>query len=281
MNGPLFELKGVYFSYLGKYPALCGIDMNIHAGEKIAVIGANGTGKSTLLQLLDGLIFPDKGNISFSGRDLSEKSFDSSVFSREFRGKVGLVFQNPDIQLFCPTVREDIVFGPLQLGIDVREIEKRLDDLSALLGIKHLLGRAPHQLSIGEKRKVSIASTLAMDPEVIILDEPTAGLDPQTTRHIIDLINQANQDGKTIITATHDLHIIEEISDTVYAFSGLKKISRSGPTEELLKDTVFLTENNLMHVHQHRHKDKVHVHPHVHLDHHPEEENPRPGLESH
>jgi len=281
MNGPLFELKDVYFSYLGKYPALCGIDMDIRAGEKIAVIGANGTGKSTLLQLLDGLIFPDKGNIIFRGRDLSEKSLDSPAFSREFRGKVGLVFQNPDIQLFCPTVREDITFGPLQLGVDVRAIEKRLDDLTALLGIKHLLDRAPHQLSIGEKRKVSIASTLAMDPEVIILDEPTAGLDPQTTRHIIDLITQANQDGKTIITATHDLHIIEEISDTVYAFSGLKKISRSGPTEELLKDTAFLTENNLMHVHQHRHKDKVHVHPHLHLDHHPEGENSRPGLESH
>jgi cobalt/nickel transport system ATP-binding protein len=269
MNDLIFELKDVHFSYLAKFPALCGVDLNIREGEKIAIIGANGTGKSTLLQMLDGLIFPDKGRITAFGRELKEDVFNDESFSREFRSKVGLVFQNPDIQLFCPTVEEDIIFGPLQLGVPENEIRKRLKGLTGILNISHLLTRPPHRLSVGEKRKVAIASTLAVSPQVIILDEPTAGLDPRTTRQIIDLIIQANLDGKTIISSTHDLHIVEEISDLVYVFSAEKKIARFGATNELLEDTSFLKEHNLIHIHSHRHKDKIHIHPHLHLDHHP------------
>lgn len=268
MDDAIFELRDVYFSYLGKYPALCGIDLNIRKGTKIAVIGANGTGKSTLLHLLDGLIFPDKGKIMAFGRESNEDVFNDRDFSRQFRKRVGLVFQNPDVQLFCPTAEEDIIFGPLQLGLSAGEIKKRLGELCDILNIRHLLNRSPHQLSVGEKRKVALASTLAIEPEVIILDEPTAGLDPQTTRHIIDFIIQANHSGKTIITSTHDLHIVEEISDLVYVFSSEKKIVRFGPTNEILADTQFLQEHNLVHIHSHKHKDKVHIHPHQHLEHH-------------
>lgn len=272
MGNAIFELKDVHFSYLGRFPALCGIDIDISAGQKIAVIGANGSGKSTLLQVLDGLIFPDKGLVKAFGRNLTESGFNQEEFSLFFRSKVGLVFQNPDVQLFCPTVKEDIVFGPLQLGVEKAEIKKRLDELVAVLEIGSLLDRAPYQLSIGEKRKVAIASTLACAPQVIILDEPTAGLDPFTSRHIIEIIIQANIDGKTIITATHDLHIVEEISDVVYVFSRDKKIVRSANPSELLTDTQFLTEHNLIHIHSHRHKDKVHIHPHQHLEEHHHED---------
>ena len=181
MSNAIFELKEVYFSYLGKFPALCGIDMTIEEGQKLAVIGANGSGKSTLLHLLDGLIFPNKGNIKFRGKELKEGSFCNQDFSLDFRRSVGLVFQNPDTALFCPTVKEDILFGPLQLGIEKEEIKKRLDELITILNIKDLLNRAPHQLSIGEKRKVSIASSLIIDPDILILDEPTAGLAPVGT----------------------------------------------------------------------------------------------------
>lgn len=268
MDELIFKLQGVSFSYLGKFPALCGIDINISEGQKIAIIGANGSGKSTLLHMLDGLIFPDKGTIAAFGRQLSESVFSNEDFSRKFRSRVGFVFQNPDVQLFCPTVKEDIVFGPLQLGVTKEEIKRRLEKLADIFDIGDLLDRSPHQLSIGEKRKVSIASTLAIDPEVIILDEPTAGLDPHTVRHIIDIILQANTEGKTIITATHDLHIVEEISDIVYVFNYEKRISRSGSPEELLSDIEFLKAHNLVHIHSHRHKDKVHVHPHQHLDDH-------------
>lgn len=269
MDGLIYELKDVHFAYLAKYPALCGIDMNIRGGEKLAIIGANGCGKSTLLQMLDGLIFPDKGSVKAFGKELKEDAFNNAGFSRYFRSKVGLVFQNPDVQLFCPTVKEDIVFGPLQLGVEKEEIKRRFAELIAILGIQDLINRPPHQLSVGERRKVSIASTLAIEPDVLILDEPTAGLDPLTSRHIIDIVIQANSKGKTIITATHDLHIVEEISDTVYVLSHDKKIARSGCSAEVLRDRRFLEEHNLMHIHSHRHKDKVHIHPHEHLDHHP------------
>lgn len=268
MSDLIFELKDVWFSYLRKFPALCGIDINIIRGEKITIIGANGSGKSTLLHMLDGLIFPDKGAMRAFGGEIKENVFNDENFSRNFRKKVGLVFQNPDIQLFCPTVREDIMFGPLQLGMEKEKIEKRFEELAEDLNIKGLLDRSPHQLSIGEKRKVAIASTLAVDPEILILDEPTAGLDPLTTRHIIDLLMQANKSGKTIITSTHDLHIVEEISDTVYIFNQDKKIVRHGPPESILKDTELLQANNLVHIHGHMHKDKMHVHSHLHLDHH-------------
>ncbi|MFH1095894.1 MAG: ABC transporter ATP-binding protein [Candidatus Desantisbacteria bacterium] len=268
MDKIAFELSDVYFSYLRKFPAVCGIDMTIEQGQKIAIIGANGSGKSTLLHLLDGLIFADTGSVKFFGKELIDDIFNDENFSRAFRRSVGLVFQNPDIQLFCPTVKEDIVFGPLQLGIEKKEIKKRLDELVAVLNIEALLNRSPHQLSIGEKRKVAIASSLIMNPEILILDEPTAGLDPLTTRHIIDLLLQANNAGTTIITSTHDLHIVEEISDFVYVFSHDKKIIKSGKMNLILEDTELLQANNLLHMHSHRHKDKIHIHPHTHIDHH-------------
>jgi cobalt/nickel transport system ATP-binding protein len=217
---------------------------------------------------LDGLIFPDNGSIKAFGRELNEGSFNNEDFSRGFRKKVGLVFQNPDVQLFCPTVKEDIIFGPLELGEEKDVIQRRLDELAGILGIKGLLERSPHQLSIGEKRKVAIASTMIINPDVLILDEPTAGLDPMTSRHIVDLLLQESASGKTIITSTHDLHIVEEISDIVYVFSQEKKIVKSGTPHEILKDTALLESHNLIHIHSHRHKETIHAHPHQHLDHH-------------
>ena len=270
MKNIIFELKGAHFSYLGKFPALCDIDITIKQGEKISIIGANGSGKSTLLHMLDGLIFPDRGIFKAFGKELKEIDFSDEVFSIDFRKKVGFVFQNPDVQLFCPTVKEDIIFGPLQLGVGKKEIEKRLEGVLGILEIKDLLDRSPHQLSVGEKRKVAIASILMINPDVLILDEPTAGLDPLTTRHIMDLLVQANASGKTIITSTHDLHIVEEISDIVYVFCQDKKIVRSGQPDAILKDAALLHGNNLVHIHAHRHKEKIHIHPHLHLDHHSE-----------
>ena len=267
-NNLAFEVQDVHFSYLGKYPALCGVDINIRQGEKIAIIGANGSGKSTLLHMLDGLIFPDQGIMKAFGSELKEGLFNDDNFSLDFRKKVGLVFQNSEVQLFCPTVKEDICFGPLQLRVDKKVIEKRLDQLIAILDIKDLLHRSPHQLSIGEKRKVAIASTLMIDPDVLIVDEPTAGLDPLTTRHIIDLLLQANENGKTIITSTHDLHIVEELSDIVYVFGQEKRIVQYGSPREILEDNQLLQVNNLIHIHSHRHKDKTHSHPHLHVYHH-------------
>ena len=267
MSEKAFELKDVHFSYLGKFPALCGVDIAVEKGERIAVIGANGSGKSTLLHVLDGLLFPDKGIVKVFGKELNEKALADEKFNRYFRSRVGLVFQNPDIQLFCPTVREEIMFGPLNFGFSHKEILEAFDAITGIFGIKDLADRTPHQLSIGEKRKVSMASVLISGPDILLLDEPTAGLDPKTSRDLIDLLNEYHADGKTIITATHDMHIIGEIADVVYVFNHYKKIIRSSTPAELLADTKFLQENNLIHAHSHIHGDKAHVHPHGHPSH--------------
>jgi cobalt/nickel transport system ATP-binding protein len=264
MDEPVFSLENVEYSYPGHISALSGVSLAIHKGERAAIIGANGTGKSTLLTLLDALIFASKGTVSAFGKELTEKAMRDPLVQREFRGRVGFVFQNPDVQLFCPTVREDIVFGPLQLGIDHAEIRRRLDAVVEKMRIAHLLDRSPHQLSIGEKKKAAIASTLIMEPEVLLLDEPTAGLDPQTMRDIIDVLDKAHKAGHTVVMATHDLHIVEEIADVVHVFGGSRTIIRSGPSEVILSDNPFLQANNLVHIHVHRHLNVKHTHPHDH-----------------
>lgn len=251
----LFECHDVHYAYQGRFTALNGIDIAISKGERIALVGANGCGKSTLLNLLDGLLFPNKGTITYLGRELTEGAFLNEKTSIEFRKNVGLVFQNPDVQLFCPTVREEIAFGPLHLGIDETTIHERTTRLVDAFNITHLLDRSPHQLSVGEKRKVSFASVLAMDPQVLLLDEPTAGLDPLTSTHLIEMLASAAGSGKTIITATHDLHIIGDIADTVYVFGQDRKIAAHGNPVDILADTPLLHANNLIHRHTHHASD--------------------------
>lgn len=262
MAESLYKVTDVYYSYPGDIPALAGLALSIDKGDRVAVIGANGTGKSTLLAMLDALIFPDSGTIRAFGKDLTQRSMSDAAFQRFFRSRVGFVFQNPEVQLFCPSVRDDILFGPLQLGVPKEEIRKRLESVVELLKLSPLLERSPHQLSIGEKKKVAIASVLVMEPEVLLLDEPTAGLDPQTNRDIIKVLFDAHQQGKTIIIATHDLHIVEEIADVIHVFGRNRTVIRSGKPDEILSDKPFLQENNLIHIHVHRHMHSVHAHPH-------------------
>ena len=262
MAEPIYSLVDVDYSYPGNIPALCGLNLSINASDRVAVIGANGTGKSTLLTMLDALIFPDTGTVSFSGQALTRHAMDDAMTQRTFRAKVGFVFQNPDIQLFCPTVKEDIVFGPLQLGLPHEEILRRLDSVVERMRLSHLLERSPHQLSIGEKKKAAIASVLVIEPDVLLFDEPTAGLDPQTTRDIIAVIVDAHKTGKTVVMATHDLHLVEEIADVVHVFGDNRSIIRSGTPEEILSDHEFLKQHNLVHVHVHRHLHTIHAHPH-------------------
>jgi len=267
MDNPVFRLKDIDYSYLGRYPALREVRLDIRKGERAAIIGANGSGKSTLLHMLGGLIFPEKGVIEWSGTRLEEGSFREAGFNHLFRSKVGLVFQNPDVQLFCPTVKEEIMFGPLNFGFDKKEIAKRFESVAELFGLKEVADRMPHQLSIGEKRKVAMASVLISGPDTLLLDEPTAGLDPKTSRDLIGLLNKYHAEGKTVITATHDMHIVEEIADIVHVFGRDKRIIESAIPAEIMADTRFLAENNLIHTHSHTHAGKTHVHPHEHLRH--------------
>jgi cobalt/nickel transport system ATP-binding protein len=264
MPDNIYRLKGAGFNYSGGISGLNGIDLDVARGARIAVLGANGSGKSTLLLMLGGLIFPDKGGFTAFGKPMSEKAFGERDFSDAFRRKVGVLFQNPDVQLFCPTVKEDIFFGPLNFGMEKDKIEARYGELAALLGILHLAERPTYRLSVGEKKKVAIAATLIYDPEVLLLDEPTAGIDPLTNRRIIDVINDEAAKGKTVITATHDLHIVEEIADIAYVMGNDKKVTGSGPVGEILADNDLLSSANLLHIHRHKHNGNVHAHPHRH-----------------
>ncbi len=267
MAEAIFDLKDVSYSYLGKIDAVRDIDLEIHQGEQVCIMGANGSGKSTLLSIIDGLVFPTSGEFRAFGTPISESIFGSiedNEFRQYFRRKVGFVFQNSDVQLFSPTVFEEIAFGPLQLDLPKEEITSRVDAVMEMMDISRLRERAPHTLSGGEKKKVCIASVLATNPDILLLDEPTAGLDPRTELWLIELLQELGRSGKTIITATHDLDIIEQISSRAVVMGEDHRIKVDRGTESVLNDLELLLAANLIHKHMHRHGVIVHQHLHSH-----------------
>ncbi|HLK58320.1 MAG TPA: ABC transporter ATP-binding protein [Chthonomonadaceae bacterium] len=270
---PVFVLSQVGYHYGEGVVALRDVSLTVTPGEKVAILGANGCGKSTLIKMLDGLIHPQTGTIEAFGAPLTEQALRDETFAYCFRRRVGFIFQNADAQLFSPTVREEIAFGPLQMGLSYEEIARRLEDVTKLLGIGHLLDRPPFQLSGGEKKKVAIAGALVINPEVLLLDEPTNGLDPRSQHWLVELMVNLHRAGKTILTATHDLNIVPIISDRALVFSEEHTLVADRPSREVLNDLPLLLSVNLIHEHLHRHGDLVHSHPHFHdaeHDHHHE-----------
>jgi cobalt/nickel transport system ATP-binding protein len=241
--------RGLSYSYLDRYPALRGVSLTVRRGERVALLGANGCGKSTLLKILDGLLFPDSGSFTAFGQPVTEDALEDEQMSRAFRERVGFVFQNSDAQVFSPTVREEIAFGPLQLGLSRAETTTRVNDMAAMLGITELLDRAPFQLSGGQKKKVAIASVLVMNPEVLLFDEPTAALDPRTQHWLIHLMEQLGAAGKTIVHATHDLGALLNIADRALVFAEDHRIIADSSPAEILSDRALLLDVNLIHPH--------------------------------
>jgi cobalt/nickel transport system ATP-binding protein len=266
----IFELKNVNYLYLNKIPALNDVSLSIDQGEQVAILGANGSGKSTLLKLLDGLIFPSSGVVKAFGKILTENILDGEGgdFPQFFRKKVGLIFQNSEAQLFCPTVMDEIKFGPLQLDIPKEDIIQRVNDVMEMLNIKTLKDRAPYTLSGGEKKKVALASVLSINPDVLLLDEPTNGLDPRTQRWLVELLIELRKTGKTIIIATHDLEIVEEVSERAVVFNEDHRIVGDGEAKSILNDTALLMGVNLIHEHSHKHTEIIHKHNHAHTSEH-------------
>jgi cobalt/nickel transport system ATP-binding protein len=274
---PLFELQEASYAYDNKIPALDKISLKIKPGERMAILGSNGSGKSTLLKLLDGLYFPQQGAVFAFGERLNEERFADEQFNFQFRRRVGLVFQDSDVQLFSSSVWDEVAFAPLQLGLSQEEVAARVDKALQALRLQKLHDRVPHRLSGGEKKRVALASVLSLGPDVWLLDEPTAGLDPRSASWLVDFLIEQGQEGKTIITATHDLTIVEDIADRVFVLDEDHIIAAQGSPQEMLANTELLLACNLMHAHRHRHPDAgpEHAHPHLHPPFHDHDHPPQ------
>jgi cobalt/nickel transport system ATP-binding protein len=244
--------------------AVDGIDLTIESGQHVAIVGANGSGKSTLLKMLDGLVFCDAGTITANGRPLTEDALEQPAFRREFRSRVGFVFQDADVQLFCNTVFDELAFGPLQLGLAVDEVRSRVAEIAGAMRIEKLLARAPYTLSGGEKKRVAIASVLTMRPEVLLMDEPTNALDPRSQVWLLDVLAEWKQAGRTVVIATHDLSAAAESCERMIVLSEEHRIVADGTPDDVLSHRELLLSVNLVHEHAHRHGADRHVHPHAH-----------------
>lgn len=244
---PLLIAEDLHYAYLGRFTALDGVSLSVHRGEKLALLGANGCGKSTLLKLLDGLIFPDRGRFCAFGAQITEDSLEDEQLSAGFRSRIGFVFQNSDAQVFSPTVREELAFGPLQLGLSPAQAADRVEDVLRLLDIAELVDRAPFQLSGGQKKRVAIGTVLAMNPEVLLFDEPTAALDPRTGEWLTGLIEELAAAGKTVVLATHDLDSLHRLADRCLVFGEDHRIVAEGRPADVLARRDLLLEVNLIH----------------------------------
>ena len=235
-SGPAaVEVHGLQYSYPGGFPALRGVDLEMAPGEKVALVGPNGAGKSTLLLHLNGILRGGEGEVRIADLPVSQENLG------RIRALVGLVFQNPDDQLFSPTVFEDVAFGPLYMGLEESEVHRRVDEALAAVHMQGYGSRMPHRLSLGERKRVAIATVLAMEPAVLALDEPSSGLDPRSRRALIRLLCELPQ---AMLVATHDMHLVRDLLPrTVILDAGLVVADR--PTSEILRDMHLLEEHGL------------------------------------
>jgi cobalt/nickel transport system ATP-binding protein len=261
---PIFRLEGVSYRYQSRHLALDRVDLVVDPGEQLVILGANGSGKSTLLKVLDGLYRPTSGRIWAFGEEMTDVA-DDPERARELHRRVGLVFQDPDVQLFSPTVFDDVAFGPLQLGWPEALVREQVERALRAMDVLHLSDRAPYELSGGEKKRVAIATVLAMDPQVILLDEPTANLDPRTRAVLVHLIRGMRELGKTVILTTHELDIVPVVATRVVVFGDQERRPvAAGRPDEILGDVDLLVRANLIHEHAHWHGELLHTHLHGH-----------------
>jgi cobalt/nickel transport system ATP-binding protein len=228
------EARDLRFSYPNGVSGLCGVDLSVQHGERVAVIGPNGAGKTTLMLHLNGLLAGD-GELSVAGIDVRRGD------ARALRARVGLVFQDPDDQLFMPTVREDVAFGPLNLGATPAVATARVEAALREVRMEHVADRAPHQLSLGQRRRVAIATVLAMEPSLLVLDEPSASLDPRARRELLEMLGRLSQ---TLLVVTHDLPFAAELCDRAVVLSGGRVVG-DGPCLDILRDDALLAAHDL------------------------------------
>ena len=236
----ILETKDLVYNYPDGTNALRGINFKIEEGQMASILGPNGAGKSTLFLHFNGIHQPTSGSIEIEGETLK---YDKQSLLKA-RQKVGIVFQNPDDQLFAPTVFEDVAFGPMNMGLDEDEVERRTKDALEKVGMSEVANKAPHHLSGGQKKRVSIAGILSMEPKVMVLDEPTSGLDPNGASSIMQLLYDLNKEGMTIIVSTHDVDLVPLYSDNIHVLR-LGQILKQGNCKEIFSDHDLIEKANL------------------------------------
>ncbi len=235
MGDPVLEVRGLAHAYPDGHQALFGVDLHVHRGERVALLGPNGAGKTTLVLHLNGILVPGAGTVAISGLPVVKENL------QEVRRRVGVVFQDPDDQLFMPTVRQDVAFGPANLGLRGRRLDARVEQALAQVGMAELADRPPHHLSFGQRRRVAVATVLAMEPEILVLDEPSSNLDPASRRELADILRSLEV---TVLMVTHDLpYALELCPRSVVLHDG--QVVADGATYDLLTDHELMRRHRL------------------------------------
>jgi cobalt/nickel transport system ATP-binding protein len=238
MSKPSLEITGLAFAYPDGNQALFGVDLSVEKGERVAILGPNGAGKTTLVMHLNGIHGAQKGQVKIAGTVIDT---NDKLSLKKIRSQVGIVFQDPDDQLFMPTVREDIAFGPYNMGVRGTELDQIVNEALAQVGMSDFADRAPHHLSFGQRRRVAVAGVLAMKPEILVLDEPSSNLDPASRRELATILSSLNV---TILMVTHDLpYALELCTRAVVLSDGV--IAEDSPTRALLADGEKLAKYRL------------------------------------
>ena len=240
MNEVHLSIKNLSYTYPDGTHALKNVNMEILKGQKVAIMGPNGAGKSTLFSHFNGLTEPKSGYLEIDGKKME---YDKNSLL-EVRQKVGIVFQDPNDQLFAPTVKEDVAFGPMNLGLSYEEVEKRVNEALELVGMEKFKDKTPHHLSGGQQKRVAIAGIIAMKPEIMILDEPTAGLDPQGVDKVLDILNNLNKDGMSIVISSHDIEMVNGFAEKIFVLNE-GEILASGDKQEIFSDKELLKKAHL------------------------------------
>ena len=231
----VIAVHNLHFAYHDHHPALRGVSFELCEGDKVALVGPNGAGKSTLMLHLNGILTGRSGDVSVGGARLTRDNLPA------IRAMVGLVFQNPDDQLFSPTVFEDVAFGPLHMGLPKDEVVARVESALQAVRMSGFRDRLSHHLSVGEKKRIAIATVLSMNPQILVLDEPSAGLDPRARRTLINLLHELPI---TMLVSTHDMRLVEELFPrTIVMDEGM--IVADGKTKEILADAKLLEAHGL------------------------------------
>ena len=240
MNEAHLSIKNLSYTYPDGTHALTNVNMEILKGQKVAIMGPNGAGKSTLFSHFNGLTEPTSGYLELDGKKME---YDKKTLL-EIRQKVGIVFQDPNDQLFAPTVKEDVAFGPMNLGLSYEKVEERVDEALELVGMKKFKDKTPHHLSGGQQKRVAIAGIIAMRPEIMILDEPTAGLDPQGVDQVLTILNNLNKEGMTIVISSHDIEMVNGFAEKIFViYEG--EVLANGDRHEIFSDKELLRKAHL------------------------------------